>query len=156
MKIFSKRQLCAVVLATFFTILFLFRVYAAPSAVWNSNFAGVTTAIAEKDVSYTSPDTFYCVSRSYTNYPSFKITHLGYNTFSCTVWKNGVYANGWSRTTGGVNWNSSYQIDSGNVKVSFTQGQSRKVTAAGSHDFGHFNGQSYDWDPPLSATGNYP
>jgi hypothetical protein len=155
MKIFSKRQMCALVLAIFFTFLLMFRVYAASAANWYSNFAGVTTAIAEKDVSLTGTEQFNCVSRSYTNYPSVKITHVGYNTFSCTVWKNNVHAGGWTRT-GKVNWNSSYQVDSGIVRVYPTQGQSRKVTAAGSHDFGHFNGQSYDWDPNLSATGNYP
>lgn len=157
MKIFSKRQLFTIVFALTFAFLFIFRVYAAPSAVWYSNFAGVTTAIAEKNVSYTSPSTFYCMSRSYTNYPSFNITHLGYNTFSCNVWKDGKYADGWTRSgPGSVNWNSSNHSDSGTVSVSFTQGQARQVIAAGSHDFGHFDGQSHDWDPLLSATGNYP
>jgi hypothetical protein len=152
MKIFSKHRLCALVLAIFFT----FRAYAAPAAIWYSNFAGVTTAIAEKDVSLTGTDKFNCISRGYTTTPVVRITHIGYNTFSCTVWRNGVWnPASWTRS-GKVNLNSSYQADSGSVIVLPVAGQSRKVTAAGSHDFGHFNGQTYNWDPPLSATGNYP
>ena len=154
MKIFSKRQNIVVAFVVLLMFIFVFNAYAYPAAQWYSNFAGVTTAIAEKDVGYSSPDTFTCVTRSYTKYPTTNITHLGYNTFSCNVWKNGDWAGGWTRY-GGVNWNSSWQGDSGVVYVNVYQSNSRKVTSAGSHDFGHYNGQSYNWDPSLSATGTY-
>ncbi|MCA9927744.1 MAG: hypothetical protein KC419_04680 [Anaerolineales bacterium] len=136
--------------------MFIFTVNAASSSKRKSNFAGVTDAVAEKVVGSTSDYTqIVCRSKSYTDNPAINITHVGYNTFSCTAWRNtkssGNIISQWSSPSGEVNWNAQSHFKEKSIGAPAILGTTRIGVAAGVHDFGHFNGVSYDWDPSLSA-----
>jgi hypothetical protein len=120
------------------------------------NFAGITTAIASKNAfKFSSPYyLFQCDSLSYTSSPSVNITQIGYNSFGCNVYRDGTYYNGWVMPTGELNYNASGHSDSGYLTV-YPASSSRVVTAEGSHDFGHFDGTSYHWDPGVWKSNTY-
>jgi hypothetical protein len=133
-------------------------VAANSSQAWFVGFAGVTTAVAEKNVTYSwSPNyNFNCHSISRTQYPNVNITKIGYNSFSCYVWRDNEPPVGWTRPSGSVNWNNFHHADYGGPLIHVPPGiNQRQVVAAGVHDFGHFTGQNYFWNPPLSASGTY-
>jgi hypothetical protein len=133
-------------------------VAANSNQVWFVGFAGVTTAVAEKNVTYSwSPNyNFNCHSISRTQHPNVNITKIGYNTFSCNVWRDGHWIKGWTRSSGSVNWNNFHHADYGGPPLDVEpRREYRTVVAAGVHDFGHFTGQDHFWNPPLSASGTY-
>lgn len=140
----------------FLTLLALLLIFvkavSAGSNYTETSFAGgLTTAAAEKIV---STDTYHnyvnCSTYSYTKYPSVNITHIGYNTFSCNSYASfgNVY---WTSPTGSVDYNDWHHHEFHATYAPGRLGFTRQGIAAGSHDFGHFDGQSYNWDPPLSA-----
>lgn len=143
-------------LFAFLTLLSLMLIFAnmvsAGSNRTQTSFAGgLTTAIAEK---FVSTDTYHdyvnCSTYSYTQYPSVDITHIGYNTFSCNSYADfgNVY---WTSPTGSVDHDDWHQSEFHATYAPGQWGCSRDGVAAGSHDFGHFDGTSYNWDPSLSA-----
>ena len=92
-----------------------------------------------------------CSTYSLTQNPTVNITHIGYNTFGCTAYRSDGMTYQWTSSVGEINTNSS---NHGKIKTITAPGLtngSRLGVSAGNHDFGHYNGTSYDWDPSLSA-----
>lgn len=127
-------------------------VYAGSNETRNTNFAGITTAVARK---YVSTDTLHsklnCSTYSLTQYPTVNITHIGYNTFGCTAYRSDGRTYQWTSSVGELNYNAS---NHGKIKTITAPGLTyghRDGVSAGKHDFGHYDGTSYNWDPSLSA-----
>lgn len=126
-------------------------VYAASSETTYPNFAGITTAVAKKLVVSTSTQV-YCTSYSFTQSPSTNITHIGYNTFSCTVSRSDGAYQQLKDLDGDLDYNDYHHSKVFTSGIGARAGYSRNSVSAGSHDFGHFNGNTYNWDPSLSAS----
>jgi|SRR5690606_37905690 len=88
----------------------------------------------------------------YTQWPTVNITHIGYNTFSCNSYRSDGVNQYWTSPGGSVDWNDWHHTEPHYTYAPGKMGFSRRGVAAGSHDFGHYDGQKeYHWDPPLSA-----
>ncbi len=145
-----KRSILLFFVILLFVSATVITVYAGANEVWNSNFAGITTAIAQKYVT-SNINEVNCTSISLTKYPYTNITHIGYNTFSCTVQRSDGL---WRQTkdlNGDLDYNDWHHSKLLTVDVEVRTPYSRDSTSAGSHDFGHFDGTNHDWDPSLSA-----
>lgn len=145
----KKRRIFSLLISLLFSIMVL-TVNAAANETQNTGFAGITTAVAQKIVT-SNVNQVNCTSISYTKNPYTNITHIGYNTFSCTVQRSdGVY-NQVKDLNGNLDYNDWHQSKLLISTVEVRTPYSRNGTSAGSHDFGQFDGTSHNWDPPLSA-----
>jgi hypothetical protein len=120
---------------------------------------GLTNAVAEKSV---GSDWYEvgCHTRSYTERPTVSISHIGYNTFSCTAWRHtkssGNVLDQWVSSIGELNYNSSAHAKPIAVNAPMIYGTVRIGVAAGSHDFAHYyNENEYHSDPLLSAEATF-
>lgn len=149
----SKRNTLGIVILTLIIFIITPLVFAGFNEKRNSSFAnGLTTAIAEKYVTTNFyHDKVNCTSTSYTNYPYTNITQIGYNTFSCRSERSDGDVHQITYLVGDLDNNDWHHTHSVTLNAPLLNGHTRTGIAAGSHHFGHFNGSSYYWDPPLSA-----
>ncbi len=147
---YTRKRSFALLIILLFVCTTVITTYAASNETRYTNFAGITTAIAQKYVSSNSSEV-NCASYSFTQYPDTDITHIGYNTFSCTVQRSdGKYRQA-KDLDGDLDYNDWHHSKVLTADVDARAGFSRDSTSAGSHDFGHYDGTSYNWDPSLSA-----
>jgi hypothetical protein len=116
------------------------------------NFANITTAVAAKYVTTNSlHDEIRCSTYSFTRSPGTNITHIGYNSFSCRSERSDGDVAQWTAPSGSLDYNDWHQYESHTLDHDSVSGGNRKGIGAGVHDFGHYNGTSYNWDPAHSV-----
>lgn len=135
-------SLIVVLLATFGIRLAL-----AASTMWYSNFAGVTTATAFKDVWVVNSTSWNAHIRSYTTNPTYNISRIGWNWWSFRNTCNGVIQSNWvqpGRVSYGANYISDTGVDSIRPCAGVPTGE-----VYGKHDFAQ---GGTVWQPEFSAS----